>query len=644
LNNKINFTFIILSLLAVLVAYNYFFNTKNNAPVEKNISYTDFVNKVNEKNISQVKINGLLIKAISKDNVVYTTAMPMQDNDLLKNLKDNKVEVSGTIPNTNSGIGMWILFLGVGFFVFMLIRSLFKKPDDQGSGNPGGGIGGGNNPFSFGRSRARLITPKEEDKVSFADVAGVDEAKEDLQEVVDFLKNPKKFQKLGAKIPKGCLLVGSPGTGKTLLARAVAGEAGVPFFFISGSDFVEMFVGVGASRVRDLFAQAKKQSPCIIFIDEIDAVGRQRGVGVGGGNDEREQTLNQLLVEMDGFTVNQGIIILAATNRADVLDQALLRPGRFDRQVTVPLPDLIGRERILQIYVSKIPLDKDFNINTVARGTTGFSGADLANLVNEATILAARQNKELVGMPHFEEARDKILMGAERKSSRMSEQERTLTAYHEAGHALVAFKVKDYYPVHKVTIIPRGRSLGVTSFMPEKDEYSRSLKQLKAQLAVLFGGRLAEELIFGKENITTGASMDIQMATNIARKMVMEWGFSDVVGRIKYSEDDNRAAYFGSTKHSSEETSREIEAEIRKLIVEAEIKAKEVLTTYAKAHKDLSEALLEYETLSGEEALKVCDGMSVKEIRENTGSSLGTKKDQHEPSVPVIDFSEDTKA
>ena len=428
------------------------------------------------------------------------------------------------------------------------------------------------------------------------------------------------------------MLVGSPGTGKTLLARAVAGEAEVPFFSISGSDFVEMFVGVGASRVRDLFTQAKKSAPCIVFIDEIDAVGRQRGVGVGGGNDEREQTLNQLLVEMDGFSPNQGIIILAATNRADVLDSALLRPGRFDRQVTVPLPDITGRERILQIYLSKVPLSQDVDKSIIARGTTGFSGADIANLVNEAALSAARKDKQFVEMEDFEEARDKILMGSERKTAKMSEDERKLTAYHEAGHALVAFKVEGSYPVHKVTIIPRGKSLGVTAFLPERDEYSRSYKQLIAQLAVLFGGRLAEELIFGKENITTGASMDIKMATNLARKMIIDWGFSDKVGRIKYSED--QPTYGG--KAISEDTARDIEIEVKQLIMNAENTARTILTTYSVAHQDLSLALLEYETLTGAEAKKISNGETIAEIR-NLLATNKLEQSQQNASVPLFD-------
>lgn len=630
MKNRNNLVVIVLVIMGLALGYNFFYLTKEKQP-EKRITYTAFLDKLNSNDIKKASINGNLIKAQDSAGDILLVAFPVSDPDLLRNLKDKKVDISVSMPDTGgSGVGTFLVIGVALFLVFMIIRSI------RGSGDNAGGntAGGGNSPFSFGKSKAKLSNPKDS-TITFADVAGVDEAKEDLEEMVDFLKNPKKFEKLGAKIPKGCLLVGAPGTGKTLLAKAVAGEAQVPFFSISGSDFVEMFVGVGASRVRDLFAQAKKQAPCIVFIDEIDAVGRKRGVGIGGGNDEREQTLNQLLVEMDGFSFNQGIIILAATNRADVLDPALLRPGRFDRQVTVPLPDVVGREKILQIYLNKLPLHLDINVNVIARGTTGFSGAELSNLVNEAALGAARKDKDVVDMEEFEEARDKILMGVARKSAKMGEEERTLTAYHEAGHALVAFESDGAYPVHKVTIIPRGRSLGVTSFIPEKDEYSRSYKQLSAQLTVLFGGRLAEELIFGKENITTGASMDIQMATNIATKMVTEWGFSDLIGRVRHVDNEN--GYY--SKGASEDTFKEIEEEVKKLIATAEQKARAILTEHSIAHKALSEALLEYETLSGADAKLVCAGKTVEEIRASLSHNSNKKiqEDDLKLSVPVVD-------
>ena len=632
MKSRNNLVVIILVIMGLALGYNFFFLTKGKQ-AEKRITYTAFLDKLDSNSIKKVSINGNLIKAQDSSNEVFLTAFPSGDSDLLKNLKAKNVDISVAMPeSSSSGVGTFLVIAVALFLVFMIIRSIRGGGDNGQNNSPGAG----NSPFSFGKSKARLSNPKDS-TITFADVAGVDEAKEDLEEMVDFLKNPKKFEKLGAKIPKGCLLVGSPGTGKTLLAKAVAGEAQVPFFSISGSDFVEMFVGVGASRVRDLFSQAKKQAPCIVFIDEIDAVGRKRGVGVGGGNDEREQTLNQLLVEMDGFSFNQGIIILAATNRADVLDPALLRPGRFDRQVTVPLPDVVGREKILQIYLNKLPLHVDVNVNVIARGTTGFSGAELSNLVNEAALGAARKNKDVVDMEEFEEARDKILMGAARKSSKMGEEERTLTAYHEAGHALVAFKSEGAYPVHKVTIIPRGRSLGVTSFIPEKDEYSRSYKQLTAQLAVLFGGRLSEELIFGKENITTGASMDIQMATNIANRMITEWGFSDLIGRVRHVDNEN--GYY--SKGASESTFKEIEDEVKKLIATAEKKARDILTEFSVGHKALSEALLEYETLTGAEAKLVCEGKTVEEIRAsiNHNSEKENKKEEEDLklSVPTVD-------
>ncbi len=481
-------------------------------------------------------------------------------------------------------------------FVFFMMRQM------QGGGTRGA--------MSFGKSRARLLTEKH-GRVTFDDVAGVDEAKEELQEIVEFLQDPSKFQRLGGKIPKGALLVGPPGTGKTLLARAVAGEAGVPFFTISGSDFVEMFVGVGASRVRDMFEQAKRSAPCIIFIDEIDAVGRSRGAGLGGGNDEREQTLNQLLVEMDGFDANEGIIIVAATNRPDVLDPALLRPGRFDRQVTVGNPDIIGREKILRVHMRNVPLAKDVETKTIARGTPGFSGADLANLVNEAALLAARRGKRVVAMAEFEDAKDKVLMGPERRSMVMSEKEKELTAWHEAGHAIVAMKVPSADPVHKATIIPRGRALGMVMQLPEDDKLSMSKVEMTSRLAIIMGGRVAEELKFGLDNVTAGAASDIQQATRLARAMITRWGYSDIIGPVDYGSDQGDV-FLGQqlmqSSHISEETSRKIEEEVRKLIEQGKDDARRVMTEHRADWEAVALGLLEYETLSGEEIANLIKG------------------------------------
>jgi cell division protease FtsH len=472
---------------------------------------------------------------------------------------------------------------------------------------------GGGKAMGFGKSRARLLTEKT-GRVTFEDVAGIDEAKQELEEVVEFLKDPQKFQRLGGKIPKGCLLVGPPGTGKTLLARAIAGEANVPFFTISGSDFVEMFVGVGASRVRDMFEQGKKNAPCIIFIDEIDAVGRHRGAGLGGGNDEREQTLNQLLVEMDGFESNDGVILIAATNRPDVLDPALLRPGRFDRQVVVPNPDILGREQILKVHMRKVQVGADVDARVIARGTPGFSGADLANLVNEAALLAARAGKRLVTMHDFEAAKDKVLMGVERRSMVMTEDEKRLTAYHEAGHSLVGLYVPKHDPLHKVTIIPRGRALGLTMSLPERDRHSFSKLELESKLAVLFGGRIAEELVFGPENVTTGAGNDIRQATEMARRMVTEFGFSDRLGPLRYT-DNQEEIFLGHAvtqqKHVSDATARLIDEEVRRLIDDAEATARRILYEHRDDLDVLAGALLEYETLSGEEVEALLRGETV---------------------------------
>ncbi len=467
--------------------------------------------------------------------------------------------------------------------------------------------------MGFGKSKARMLTEKS-GRITFEDVAGIDEAKQELEEIVDFLKDPQKFQRLGGKIPKGCLLVGPPGTGKTLLARAIAGEANVPFFTISGSDFVEMFVGVGASRVRDMFEQGKKNAPCIIFIDEIDAVGRHRGAGLGGGNDEREQTLNQLLVEMDGFESNEGVILIAATNRPDVLDPALLRPGRFDRQVVVPNPDILGREKILKVHMKKVPLAPDVNARTIARGTPGFSGADLANLVNEAALLAARATKRVVTMADFEAAKDKVLMGAERRSMVMSEDEKELTAYHEAGHALVTIHMPKTDPLHKVTIIPRGRALGVTMSLPERDKLSQSEMQLKSLLAVMYGGRVAEELIFGKDNITTGAGNDIQQATNYARRMVTEFGFSEKLGPLRYA-DNEEEVFLGHSvarqKNMSDATAALIDDEVRTLIDHAENEARRIIGEHRDELETIAQGLLEFESLSGDEVDQLLRGEEI---------------------------------
>ena len=505
--------------------------------------------------------------------------------------------------DAESGFSLGGLLLNLLPLVLILGLFLFLMRQMQGGG-------GGRGAMSFGKSRARMLTEKS-GRVTFDDVAGVDEAKEELQEVVEFLRDPARFQRLGGKIPKGALLVGPPGTGKTLLARAVAGEAGVPFFTISGSDFVEMFVGVGASRVRDMFEQAKRNAPCIIFIDEIDAVGRSRGAGLGGGNDEREQTLNQLLVEMDGFEANDGIIIIAATNRPDVLDPALLRPGRFDRQVTVNNPDILGRERILKVHMRNVPLAKDVNPKVIARGTPGFSGADLANLVNEAALLAARRGKRVVAMQEFEDAKDKVLMGPEKRSMVMSDKERELTAWHEAGHAIVALNVPAADPVHKATIIPRGRALGMVMQLPEDDKMSMSKVEMTSRLAIMMGGRVAEEEKFGMENVTAGAASDIQQATKLARAMVTRWGLSDAIGPVDYA-DDQGDVFLGqqlmNKSHVSEDTSKKIEEEVRKLVQKGMDDARHIMTKQRKDWETLAEGLLEYETLSGDEIRDLING------------------------------------
>jgi len=563
------------------------------------ISYSQLLTQVDQGHVKSAVVSGDVIEAKEDDGRTYAAVGPGSPDDFLHRIDPSKVNVEF---KRNNQLTIWsVLSSTLPILVIAGIWIVFLR---QMQGGARGAMG-------FGRSKARLLT-ENKNRVTFEDVAGVDEAKEELQEIVDFLKDPGKFQKLGGKIPKGALLIGPPGTGKTLLARAIAGEAGVPFFTISGSDFVEMFVGVGASRVRDMFEQAKKNAPCIIFIDEIDAVGRHRGAGLGGGNDEREQTLNQLLVEMDGFEANEGIILVAATNRPDVLDPALLRPGRFDRQVVVPNPDLNGREKILRVHMRNVPLAADVNVKTIARGTPGFSGADLANLVNEAALMAARKNRRMVTQADFEEAKDKVMMGAERKSMAMSDEEKKLTAYHEGGHALVALSVPSADPVHKATIIPRGRALGMVMQLPEADRYSMRYQQMTSNLTILMGGRVAEELIFGKENITSGAASDIEQATRLARAMVTRWGFSDKLGVVAYGENQEEVFLGHSvarTQNVSAETAKIIDSEVKRLVQQGFDEAKNILTTRLEDLHTLAKSLLEYETLSGDEIIKVLQGI-----------------------------------
>ena len=559
---------------------------------QQTLDYTSFIELVKTGNVSEVVFEDNLIKAKRINGDRFITYNPETDNTaLIGELSKSGVRISASPPK---GQGIFVSLLINSFPVILLIAVwIYFMRQMQ------GGIGGGSGAMTFGKSRARLLGENQAD-VTFADVGGVEEAKEEVFEIVEFLRDPGKYQSLGGKIPKGVLMIGSTGTGKTLLARAIAGEAQVPFFTISGSDFVEMFVGVGASRVRDMFEQAKKRSPCIIFIDEIDAVGRKRGAGLGGGHDEREQTLNQLLVEMDGFEDNVGVIVIAATNRPDVLDSALLRPGRFDRQVVVPLPDVRGREQILKIHMRKVPLDKDVKPSIIARGTPGFSGADLANLINEAALIAARANKKYVSMEQLDRAKDKVMMGAERKSMVISEEERKLTAYHEAGHAIVGLSVQDHDPVYKVTIIPRGIALGLTMFLPEQDRYSFSKRRLVSQITSLFGGRAAEELIFGKDSVTTGASNDIEKATDIARKMVTKWGLSDKLGPLTYIEDEGEVFLGRSvTQHKqvSDITVKTIDEEVRRIIDQSYHDAAEILKTNIKRLHKMAAALIKYETL-----------------------------------------------
>ncbi|PPI86551.1 ATP-dependent zinc metalloprotease FtsH [Candidatus Pantoea edessiphila] len=594
---------LVLWLVIAIVLMSVFQSFGPNELNSRKIDYSTFLSEVNQDRIREVRINGREITIVKKDNHKCITYIPINDSKLLDNLITKNVKVSGSPPEEPSLLASifisWfpmLLLIGVWIFFMRQIQS------------------GGKGAMSFGKSKARMLT-EDQVKTTFADVAGCDEAKEEVSELVEYLREPSRFQRLGGKIPKGILMVGPPGTGKTLLAKAIAGEAKVPFFTISGSDFVEMFVGVGASRVRDMFEQAKKTAPCIIFIDEIDAVGRQRGAGLGGGHDEREQTLNQMLVEMDGFEGNEGIIVIAATNRPDVLDPALLRPGRFDRQVVVGLPDVRGREQILKVHMRRIPLASDVEPMIIARGTPGFSGADLANLVNEAALFAARLNKRVVSMFEFEKAKDKIMIGTERRSLVMTPSQKESTAYHEAGHAIIGRLVPDHDPVHKVTIIPRGRALGVTFFLPKDDEISISRKKLESQISTLYGGRLAEEVIYGIDYVSTGSSNDIKIATNLARNMVTQWGFSEKLGPLLYAEEDGEVFLGRSVakaKHMSDETARIIDQEIKYLIDSNYQRAKHILYENIDILHAMKEALMKYETI---DSYQIDDLMARRQVR-----------------------------
>lgn len=625
MNEAIKTTLVWMVLAVILlVVFNNFGNKRES---DERLTYTALVNEVKQGNVrsatfseSEQSISGTL-----QNNKHFTTFMPVRDDQsLLTTMLQKGVVIKGK-PAEQPGILMHILTLLPWLIMFIILFQMWRQQSGMGKGGA----------FSFGRSRARLLGD-DQIKVTFADVAGCEEAKEEVKELVDFLRDPGKFQKLGGKIPRGVLLVGSPGTGKTLLAKAVAGEAKVPFFTISGSDFVEMFVGVGASRVRDMFDQAKKHAPCIIFIDEIDAVGRHRGAGLGGGHDEREQTLNQLLVEMDGFQGSEGVIVVAATNRPDVLDPALLRPGRFDRQVVVGLPDVRGREQILRVHSRKVPISNDVDVAVLARGTPGFSGADLANLVNEAALFAARANKRSVGMEDFEKAKDKILMGPERRSMVMSEEEKKMTAYHEAGHAIVGLNIPNHDPVHKVTIIPRGRALGVTMYIPEGDKYSQRKSELEGRICSLFGGRIAEEIIFGKENVTTGASNDIQKATELARNMVTKWGLSDVVGPISLNNNDEEV-FLGHSiakhKETSEATAGLIDSEIKKIISQNYQRAEKILRDHIQTLHTMAAALIKIETINIEQIDDIMNGRPIREY--SSSRPKDNADDQHISAVSI---------
>lgn len=604
---------LVLWLVIAAVLFTVFQNFNDPAPRDE-LNYSEFMQDVLDDRVREVTIDGQLIRGVREDNTTFVVVKPeVVDLKLMDTLLDHRVAVKGSLPEKSS---LWEQLLVASFpiLLFIAVFIFFMRQMQGGAGGRGG-------PMSFAKSKARLLG-EDQVKTTFADVAGVDEAKEDVQELVEFLKDPSRFQRLGGRIPRGVLMAGPPGTGKTLLAKAIAGEAKVPFFSISGSDFVEMFVGVGASRVRDMFDQAKKQAPCIIFIDEIDAVGRHRGGGHGGGHDEREQTLNQLLVEMDGFEGSEGVIVIAATNRPDVLDKALLRPGRFDRQVFVGLPDIRGREQILKVHMRKVPMDDKVQASIIARGTPGFSGADLANLVNEAALFAARANKRVVTMEEFEKARDKILMGAERKSMVMSEKEKENTAYHEAGHAIVGRVVPEHDPVHKVSIIPRGRALGVTQFLPEEDKHSHSKRSIESMLCSLFGGRIAEEMTLGFEGVTTGASNDIERATDLARNMVTKWGLSEKLGPLHYGEDEGAYPGMGKSQYSGE-TSRVIDEEVRRIIDSCYAKAKAILEENKDILEAMKDALMEYETIDSEQVDDLMARRKVRPPRDWHDSSFG---------------------
>ncbi|MDH5547820.1 MAG: ATP-dependent zinc metalloprotease FtsH [Gammaproteobacteria bacterium] len=622
---------IILWVVIAIVLMSIFNNFAPRQTSSRHTEYSQFIQDIKSGQVSRVLIEGRMIRGAKQSGERFVTYSP-GDPGLIGDLLDNDVIID-VKPPEQQGLLMQIFISWFPMLLLIAVWIFFMRQMQGG--------GGGRGAMSFGKSKARMLS-EDQVKVTFADVAGVEEAKEEVGELVEFLRDPGKFQKLGGKIPRGVLMVGPPGTGKTLLAKAIAGEAKVPFFTISGSDFVEMFVGVGASRVRDMFDQAKKHAPCIIFIDEIDAVGRHRGAGLGGGHDEREQTLNQLLVEMDGFEGNEGVIIIAATNRPDVLDPALLRPGRFDRQVTVPLPDVRGREQILRVHMRKVPIADDVKPRVIARGTPGFSGADLANLVNEAALFAARANLKLVGMQEFEKAKDKILMGAERRSMVMNDEEKKLTAYHEAGHAIVGLKVPSHDPVYKVSIIPRGRALGVTMFLPEEDRYSYSKQKLESNICSLFGGRIAEELIFGADFVTTGASNDIQRVTDIARNMVTKWGLSEKLGPMVYSEDEGEVFLGRSvTQHKavSDETTHLIDEEVRRFVDTNYERARQILIDHMDKLHAMADALIKFETIDRGQIDNIMDGKPPGEPSDWEESDL----DANKPDAGVSDESKDDK-
>ncbi len=614
-SNFRNFAIWMIIALLLIALFNMFQNPSNRARANE-ISFSQLLTEVDNGKIRDVTIAGNQISGQYTDGNPFQTYAP-NDPSLVQRLHDKNVKITAKPSDEDVPSLMGVLVSWFPMLLLIAVWIFFMRQMQSGGGRAMG----------FGKSKAKLLTERQ-GRITFEDVAGVDEAKEDLQEIVEFLQDPQKFQKLGGRIPRGALLVGPPGTGKTLLARAIAGEANVPFFTISGSDFVEMFVGVGASRVRDMFEQAKKNAPCIIFIDEIDAVGRHRGAGLGGGNDEREQTLNQLLVEMDGFEANEGVILIAATNRPDVLDPALLRPGRFDRQVVVPRPDIVGREKILKVHVRKVPLAPDIDLRVVARGTPGFSGADLANLVNEAALLAARRSKRLVTQQEFEDAKDKIMMGAERRSMVMSDEEKKLTAYHEGGHALVALHQPASDPIHKATIIPRGRALGMVMRLPERDQLSVTRAKFKADLAVAMGGRVAEEMIFGYDMVTSGASSDIKMATGMARAMVTQYGMSDKLGPLSYG-DNEEEIFLGHsvarTQNMSDETQKLVDDEIHRIVEEGYKTAEKICKKYVKQLHIIGEGLLEYETLTGDEIKALLKGkLPIRDFDDDSGGAKAT--------------------